>query len=79
MKKPDLGYCTLEKAAERWHCTVYEIIEWGANGILKIYETKEIRRVRSTKNGNKRPPKYLPSHHLIPFLKISLRIIQKVC
>ena len=36
----------------------------GANGILKICETKEIRRACSTSIGNKRPPKHLSSHHL---------------
>ncbi len=69
MKKPDLGYYTLEEAAERWLCTVYKIIEWGANGILKICETKEIRQARSMKIGNKLSPKHLSSHHFDTILE----------
>ncbi len=61
MNKPDLGYYTLNEAAERWHCTVYKIIEWGANGILKICKTKEIRQAHSTKIDKKCTSKSLPA------------------
>ena len=41
-----LGYFTLKKAAKEWGYTVYDLVEWGANGILKIWNAKEIRRGR---------------------------------
>ena len=37
MNKVELGYYTLKDAAERWDCTEYTILEWGANGLLKIH------------------------------------------
>ena len=47
MNKVKLGYYTLKDATHRWNCTVQDILEWGANGILKIHIATEIRGSRT--------------------------------
>jgi len=49
MNKVNLGYYTLEEAAKKWDRKVFDIVEWGAHGLLKIWETSSLRQKRTAK------------------------------
>lgn len=44
--KPD--YRTIEKLEEKWGCTASDIFNWGAEGLLKIWDISELRKNQDT-------------------------------
>ncbi len=64
MNKINLGYYTLKEVAERWGCTEYEILEWGANGLLKIHLASALRGSRT--------PLITPDPSVVSYLKRKL-------
>jgi len=48
MNKIDIGYLTLEEVSELWGTPVQKILEYGANGILKIWYGSDYRKDKTT-------------------------------